>query len=121
MVVWLFLIVAFNEMNVSIGLILSMMFFLITYQLSLGPIAFIHSQDTCTSSAVGLANLIVFFNMMITSMITPVLADSIGISGCFLFFGCCTLTGIFYLHLFTKDSSFGIVKDTGALVALSDF
>jgi len=61
MVVWLYLIVAFNELDISMGLILSMMFFLVTYQLSLGPIAFIHFQETCTNSALGVANMNCFF------------------------------------------------------------
>jgi len=58
--------------------------------------------------------------MMITSMITPPLIDAIGTSGCFIFFGTCTLSGVFYLHCFAKDSSFAIDKVTGVRVALSD-
>jgi hypothetical protein len=45
--------------------------------------------------------------MMLTSILTPILVDNLGTSGCFIFFGTCTLSGVFYLHLFTKDSSFG--------------
>ena len=56
----LFGIVVFNEMQETTLLIGALLLFLISFQLSMGPIYFIHVTETCVESVVGFASQILF-------------------------------------------------------------
>ena len=42
--------------NAGVLVIILMIIFIISFQFSLGPIAFMHAQETCTDVAVGVVN-----------------------------------------------------------------
>ena len=53
-------VIIFYTYDIPIGVLCSILLFLISYQASLGPIAFLHVIETCHTSKVGFLNLTLF-------------------------------------------------------------
>ena len=72
----------------------------------MGPIFFIHAQETCVDSALSLASMGLFFWIVVGSGLTPVLVENFGIEGCFTLFGSITVVGCAFIHLVIKETGF---------------
>ena len=48
----------------------------------------------------------IFFWVVVSSGVTPILVDRLGVEGCFLIFGSLTFVGCLYTHLMVKETSY---------------
>lgn len=106
------LIALFYELGYSLPTVISIMLFLMIYQVTLGAVVFTYLQETCVDSVVGVANQVVEITAFIMASITPPLFEHVGISSTFLILAGITVTGLFLLHFVTRDSTFGIHSET---------
>jgi len=104
-------IVVFNELQETVLLIGALLLFLISFQLSMGPIFFIHVTETCVETVVGFASQILFIFVMLASLITPFLIDYTGTRGVFIFYSSCSIIGLIYMCIYVKDSSYTVDTD----------
>ena len=68
-------------------------------------------QETCADAAVGFASLMIFMAVVFSSLVTPILIEKLGVSGCFGFYAICSFLGCIYLHTFFKDSTYKLVQN----------
>jgi len=104
-------IVVFNELQETVLVICALLLFLISFQLSMGPIFFIHVTETCVETVVGFANQILFIFVILTSLITPFLIDYTGTRGVFIFYGSLSIIGLIHISIYVKDSSYTVDTD----------
>jgi MFS family permease len=97
-------IVVSSLANLNVMVIVFIILFIGAFQLSFGPIAYMHCQETCVDVAIGMANQGVFLAAVVTSILTSYLVEKIGVIGMFSFFLSCSLIGAIYIKLLVKDT-----------------
>jgi len=83
----MFVVVIFFQIDNAIGIIASLVIFVVAFQLSLGPICFNLPVETCLASTIGPLNGWLWINCATCAALGPILMGSIGPDGTFLFFG----------------------------------
>ena len=104
-------IVVFNELGISMGILVCLLCHLCLYQVSMGAIVLTHVQETCSDPAVGFATLVFFMGVVLTSSATPVMIEQLGTSGCFGYYGVWTVISAIYLHLYQRDTTYKTVYE----------
>ena len=102
----MFGVLAFYEADNGLGIIASLVMFVLAFQLSLGPIGFAHGVETCLNSTIGPLNGFLWTWAVATNFIGPGLMSSVGPSGTFIFFGSISFILIIVTLIFVKDTSF---------------
>lgn len=88
----------------SILVIIFLIMFITAFQVSLGPIAFMHAQETCVDVAIGAANQCLFAFVVVTSFLASYIIDKIGSIGMFAFFLTFNIFAVGYIKLLVKDT-----------------
>jgi hypothetical protein len=96
--------------NISEGILACMVTYMIFFQLGLGPQTFVHTFETCHPSALGVVNMVLFIFILLTSIASVAMAESIGIAKSFIVWGTFTFFATLYLQFFLKDTTFKDMK-----------
>lgn len=107
------LLVIFNQLEMSVLVIITLTLFLIAFQMSMGPITFLHVQETCADSVVGFIFFLNFMFNISTGFLGSFVMERFGGSAIFIFYGLFTLFGVIYTSIFTKDTTFAPLKESG--------
>lgn len=90
--------------NIPVMIIVFIILFIGSFQLSFGPIMYMHAQETCVDVAVGVANQGVFVASVLTSLLGSYMVDTIGAIGMFVFFLSSSVIGAVYIKFIVKDT-----------------
>lgn len=99
-----FMIMLFYILNKPYLTIVGILLFSISYQASLGPVCFIHIQETSLPSTQGNSVMTLFVWVIITSFLGSALMDSFGPITCFCVFGILNLVNFIYTVIFVKET-----------------
>lgn len=117
LVLSLFSISIFNHLDQGYAVVFSMITLVCAFQLTLGPIYFLHSQETCVDVAIGFSNQNLYLAMLSSMTISSYIIDNYGNTLCFLFFAIVSLSGLIYSYFFVKDTTFGEQESTAGMFA----
>lgn len=66
-------IIVFKSIGVDSAIIAFLVLYLLSFQGSLGPVGFLHTQETCHASVVGVSSMTMMLFTFLTSLVTPIL------------------------------------------------
>lgn len=99
-------IVVFQLMRNSFAMIVGIGIFLFAFQSSMGPICFLHLQETCHISQLGLLNLSIFFFAIVSSIIATAILESFGAVYMFSMFVIITFLGTIVIACVSRDTTY---------------
>jgi len=101
-----FSLIVFYQADNAMGIIGSLVLFVLSFQCSLGPICFNHPVETCLPATIGPLNAFIWINSISTNILGPYLMSTIGASGTFMIFGSISFFFIIYSVIFVRNTSF---------------
>ena len=97
----------FGILHVDAGIISMILAFLVVYQNSSGPVAWLYAAETTIDSALGICLFTLWGTVFILSLVCPILMDpksAVGINNVFFIFAGLSVFGSLYCYLFIKES-----------------
>ena len=97
----------FGILHVDAGIIGMILAFLVVYQNSSGPVAWLYAAETTIDSALGICLFTLWGTVFILSLVCPILMDpnsSVGINNVFFIFSGLSVFGSLYCYFFIKES-----------------
>jgi len=113
------LVILFNELDIAPLLILSMATFIISFEVSIGPITFVHAQETCIEISVAFSQNILYLSMLLINFITPLLVQNLGVRGTFGFYFVANILSVLHQSILIKETSYRTGPD-GEKIKLND-
>lgn len=113
------LLIMFNEIEMSSLVIVCMALFIISFELSIGPISFIHAQETNIDVIVAFSQNVLYLSMLVVNFITPLLVQNLGVRGTFSFYCACNILSVVHQLIFLKETSYKLGPD-GEKIKLND-
>lgn len=104
-------IIVCTATSASVGTVIFVVLFLVFFQLSIGPVAFSHVNETCHPSQIGLIQLSLFAQVLITSLVGVAVLNAYGSIPMFIMFACTTFVGILFIIFLIKDSTYKVVEE----------
>jgi len=104
------LVAVFQAVNLPYCLLACIMLFMFTYQCSLGSYYFVYITQVGNPSINTIGVFFIWFWVLIISIITPPMIDSLGVSATFAIFSGCAFTGAVYFWFFMKSTQ-GLDKE----------
>lgn len=108
--VWCGLISLFSILNVSNGVLVCIILFGCTYQLTLGSFQFVYFSQVAGESLNSIATFSLWSSTLIVNTLMPILIANLGAGGTFGVFAVCSVLGGVYTMCFMKDTK-GLDKD----------
>ena len=100
----------FSAIEWDIALIGSILLFLVIFQAGMGSFFFAYVGEVCHGSAVSLSQFALFVNVLVLSLITQPILDTLGTTWSFFLFCVFNLVGGFYILIFVKEID-GLTKN----------
>ena len=100
-------VAVFNIYGIDIGVITMVMVFMLIFQNSSGPIAWIYCSETTIDAGMGICLLSLWGTVFILSLVCPIIMDpsSLGPTPTFFIFGGMQFIGFFYVLIVMKETA----------------
>ena len=110
-------IAIFNNKGNNTGVIIMMNLFMVAYQFTSGPVAWLYAAETNIDAALGFSILTLWGTVLVLSLVTPNImnADSLGPSNTFYLFVAFAAMAVVYCYFFFKETK-GLMEKEKKLI-----
>lgn len=109
----------FSYFSIDMGVVICIGVYLFCFSIGIGNMFFVYVTDTTVDCINGMAQQNLYMLILILSAVSPIMVESLGVGGVFVFYSICTFIGLVYQYLFVKETNFRIEED-GSMVELTE-
>ena len=99
-------VIIFNLLGYSLGVLVMLISLIVFFQSTIGAIFWIHTQETCIDSAIGIVNTNFQSWNVIARLAGPYISKVYGTNTLFTIFAVGTFLGCIYIKVFVRDTTY---------------